>query len=144
MPSIRDVLNEKGGEVVSVRPETTIQDAIGELVDRRIGCLLVTEEGGAVVGILTERDILRIVHRNPGDYRDSPVGEHMTQNVFCAVPDDDLDYAMNVMTKNRFRRMPVMENDELVGIISIGDVVKALKSATEYEVRMLRSFMQAP
>jgi len=141
MATIRDVLAEKGSEVVSVRPDATIHEAIEELVGRRIGCLLVREGDGNVVGILTERDILRIVHQDPTRLREARVVEHMTQDLICAVPEDDLDYAMNVMTENRFRRMPVMEGDDLVGIISIGDVVKALKSATEYEVRMLRKYI---
>jgi len=143
MARIRDVLAEKGNDVVSVGPGVTIHDAIEELVDLRIGCLLVREEDGTVVGILTERDILRIVHQDETGLGTATVGEHMTRDVICAVPGDDLDYAMNVMTKNRFRRMPVMDEDRLVGIISIGDVVKALKSEQEYEVRMLRRYIQS-
>lgn len=143
MARIGDVLNEKGGEVASVSPDTTIHVAIEELVGRKIGCLLIRDGDGPVIGILTERDILRIVHQDPGGFAEATVGDHMTKDVVCAVPDDDLDYAMNVMTKNRFRRMPVQDGDDLVGIISIGDVVKALKSEKEYEVRMLRRYIGA-
>lgn len=138
---ISDVLKEKGGEVVSVNPGTSVHEAIEVLVGNRIGCLLVREDDGPVEGILTERDILRIVQRDPEGFAGSPVSEHMTRDVICAVPTDDLDYAMNVMTENRFRRVPVMDGDDLAGIISIGDIVKALKSETEYEVRMLRKYI---
>ena len=141
MLRLSDVLKEKGGEIVSVDPDTTVHDAIEVLVGRRIGCLLVREAEGPVEGILTERDILRIVHQDPDGFAKSRVGDHMTQDVVCAVPSDDLDYAMNVMTENRFRRMPVMDGDDLVGLVSIGDIVKALKSETEYEVRMLRKYI---
>ena len=143
MAKIRDVLKEKGSDVASVHPETTIHDAIEELVSRKIGCLLVREESGNVAGIITERDILRIVRQDATGLATAMVGDHMTRDVICGVPNDDLDYAMNVMTNNRFRRMPVTEDEEVVGIISIGDVVKALKSETEYEVRMLRKYIQA-
>jgi CBS domain-containing protein len=143
MPTIREVLDEKGREVVTVDPDRTVSDVISVLVDRRIGCVLVREEAGDVIGIITERDILRIVRDDPGRIGEAKVSEFMTRDVVCAVPEDDLDYAMNIMTENRLRRMPVMDGDELVGLISIGDVVKALKSARDYEVRMLRNYIAA-
>ncbi len=141
MPTISDVLKEKGAEVITISPGHTIKDAISELVDRRIGSLLVTDEGGDVAGIITERDILRLVHGSPADLDRMRVGDHMTCEVICGVPEDDLDYVMNVMTGKRLRRMPVVEDGKVVGLVSIGDVVKALKSATEYEVRQLQSYI---
>jgi CBS domain-containing protein len=141
MPTIRDVLKTKGAEVVAVPPDHTIARAIGELVGRRIGSLLVTDSEGNIVGIITERDILRVVHDAADRIDSATVSEFMTTNVVCGVPDDDLDYVMSVMTEKRFRRMPVVKNGQLAGVISIGDVVKALKSAKEYEVRQLRDYI---
>ncbi len=141
MPTIKDVLREKGAEVISISPGHTIKDAIAELVDRRIGSLLVTDTEGEVVGIITERDILRVVHSQSAGLSRAKVSEYMTTEVCCGVPEDDLDYVMNVMTEKRFRRMPVVEDGKVVGLVSIGDVVKALKSATEYEVRQLQSYI---
>ncbi len=141
MPTIEDVLREKGPEVIAISPSHTIKRAIAELVDRRIGSLLVTDTEGEVVGIITERDILRVVHSQSADLDQARVAEHMTTEVCCGVPEDDLDYVMNVMTDKRFRRMPVVEDGKVVGLVSIGDVVKALKSATEYEVRQLQSYI---
>ena len=141
MPTINDVLKEKGPEVVSISPDHTIKDAIAELVDRRIGCLLVTDAKGDVAGIITERDMLRVVHSQPAAWDQVKVSEYMTSDVICGVPEDDLDYVMNMMTEKRFRRMPVVVDGKVAGLISIGDVVKALKSATEYEVRQLQSYI---
>ncbi len=108
MPTIKDVLREKGAEVISISPGHTIKDAIAELVDRRIGSLLVTDTEGEVVGIITERDILRVVHSQSAGLSRAKVSEYMTTEVCCGVPEDDLDYVMNVMTETRFRRMPVV------------------------------------
>ena len=141
MPTIADVLREKGSKVITIPPRHTIKQAISELVDRKIGSLLVTDEGGEVAGIITERDILRVVHSAPADLDQVTVGDQMTSDVICGVPEDDLDYVMNVMTEKRFRRMPVVEDGKVVGLVSIGDVVKAMKSATEYEVRQLQSYI---
>ena len=141
MPTIADELKDKCAEVISIPPGTTIKQAISELVDRRIGSLLVTNQEGKIAGIITERDILRVVHSQPDGLDQVTVGDQMTSDVICGVPEDDLDYVMNVMTKKRFRRMPVVEEGKVVGLVSIGDVVKALKSATEYEVRQLQSYI---
>ena len=141
MPTIRDILAGKGRGVISVSPEHTVRQAIVTLIERRIGSLLVLDTDGTVAGILTERDILRIVHEHTDRLDSAPVSEFMTRDVMCAVPDDDIDYAMNVMTENRFRRMPVVEDNSIVGIVSIGDLVKAIKSHKEYENRMLREYI---
>lgn len=142
MPTISDVLREKGAEVATISPGHTLKQAISELIDRKIGSLLVTDDAGEVAGIITERDILRVVHTQPAELEELKVGDHMTGDVLCGVPEDDLDYVMSIMTKKRFRRLPVVSKDgKIVGIVSIGDVVKALKSATEYEVRQLQSYI---
>ena len=141
MTTIRDVLKAKGSDVVTIRPDASIREAIDELVSRKIGCLVASEGGGQVSGVLTERDILKIVKEDVHRLSEVKVSERMTSEVVCGVPDDDLDYVMSVMTERRFRRMPVMEDGKLAGLVSIGDVVKALKSATEYEVRQLKDYI---
>lgn len=143
MPVIQDVLDRKGEKVVTIGPDRTIADAIARLVEHGIGALLVRDEEEAIAGILTERDILRFVHAHPGDAGTAKVSEHMTRDLVYGVPEDDLDYAMSVMTNRRFRHMPVMVDGELAGIVSIGDIVKALNSARKYELRMLRDYIEA-
>ena len=141
MPTIRDVLDAKGRDVVTIRPDATIREAVEALVEHRIGCLVVSNGGDEVAGILTERDILKIVSVDAERLVAVKVAERMSTDVVCGVPDDDLDYVMSIMTSRRCRRMPVMENGKLAGLVSIGDVVKAMKSATEYEVRQLKDYI---
>lgn len=141
MPTIRDVLDAKGRDVVTIRPDATIREAVEALVEHRIGCLVVSNGGDEVAGILTERDILKIVSVDAERLVAVKVAERMSTDVVCGVPDDDLDYVMSIMTSRRCRRMPVMENGKLAGLVSIGDVVKAMKGATEYEVRQLKDYI---
>ena len=141
MPTIGEVLKQKGGEVATIPPNHTIRQAITELITRKIGSLLVSEDGTVVSGIITERDILRLVNNPEANLDSEKVADYMTTNVICGVPEDDIDYVMSVMTEKRFRRLPVVHEGRIVGLISIGDVVKAMKSAKEYEIRQLESYI---
>ena len=141
MQTIRDVLEHKGGEVVTISPQATVRTAIEELCGRKIGSLLVRDDENHVVGILTERDVLRIVRDHSQRLDTAPVSEFMTRDVVCCVPEDNVGYAMSVMTKNRFRRMPVVEAGRLAGIISIGDLVNSVHSEQEVELRMMKDMM---
>lgn len=141
MPTIQDVLGNKGAEVVTIGPGETVHRAVEILNDHRIGAVVVRTGDGAVVGIITERDILRAVQDRAGKIDSATVSEFMTGDLHCGLPDDDLDYVMSMMTENRFRHLPVMSHGELVGIVSIGDVVNALKSARDYENRMLKDYI---
>jgi CBS domain-containing protein len=143
MPTLRDVLEKKGNEVVTIGPDRTIHEAIERLVSNRIGSLVVRTEEGGVAGILTERDILRIVHDRPEEMKTAKVGDLSTKDLVYGVPDDELDYAMKMMTEHRFRHLPVLADGELVGLVSIGDIVKTMNSARAYEIRMLRQYLDA-
>jgi CBS domain-containing protein len=146
---IRDILREKGGEVATIGAGRSIHDAVGELNRHRIGALVVTGEDGSVQGIVSERDVLRTAAETwdnsgerTGRLRDRPVVSIMTHDVICAVPEDDVDYAMGIMTHNRIRHLPIIADGKLVGIISIGDVVRANLSRQEYENRMLTDYVR--
>lgn len=138
---IKDILRRKGHEVVSIAPGRTVLDAVGLLVDRNIGSLLVVE-GGRVRGIITERDVLRLTARRPDDFRDLKVSEVMTDDVLMATPGDDIDHVMDVMTRNRIRHLPVVEGEELHGLVSIGDVVNALRSSVQSENEHLKQYIR--
>ena len=127
MKTVNDILAGKGREVISIAPSDSVMHAIEKLTANKIGALLVLD-GSEVAGIITERDVLRIVSGHQDRLHEAPVAEFMSRDVVCAVPEDDLDYVMGVMTEKRFRRMPVMEDGGLVGIVSIGDLVKATAS----------------
>jgi CBS domain-containing protein len=94
------------------------------------------------VGIFTERDILREVAERADQLRETKVGDVMTRNVIIGVPEDTVEYVMGIMTQNRIRHLPVMEEDELVGIVSIGDVVNSHLHKTQFENRLLRDYIQ--
>ena len=146
---IRDILKDKGGEVATIGAGRTVHEAVRELNSHRIGALVVTGDDGSIEGIVSERDVLRMAAETWDDggdrtarLRDRPVVGIMTREVICAVPDDDLDYAMGIMTQNRIRHLPIVDGGELVGLISIGDVVRANLSQVAYENRMLKDYVQ--
>jgi CBS domain-containing protein len=146
---ISDILREKGGEVATIGADRSVHDAVTKLNEHRIGALVVTDENGAVDGIVSERDVLRTAAETwdsgaerVARLRDRPLHEIMTRDVICAVPEDDLDYAMGIMTQNRIRHLPIMEDGRIVGIISIGDVVRTCLNQATYENRMLKDYVQ--
>ena len=148
---IKDILREKGTDVVTIGTGMTVHDAICKLNKHGIGSLIVTVEGGGIAGIITERDILRECGERcvrlkgppaPGEKTcASVVGDVMTKDVVIGVPDDDIDYVMGIMTKNRIRHLPILDDGKLAGIISIGDVVNAHLKETKFENRMLKDYM---
>ena len=138
---VRDILRKKGNHVVTIESHRTVHEAIQSLVANNIGALLVISADDQLVGIFTERDILREVAERAGQLRETSVGDVMTRNVIIGVPEDTIEYVMGVMTQNRIRHLPVLEGDELAGIISIGDVVNAQLRETEFENRSLKDYI---
>jgi CBS domain-containing protein len=138
---IRDLLNEKGYDVVTVPPSFPIQDAMRLLVEHNIGSVVVAQEK-VVEGILTERDILRLAAKNSDSMASMKVGEVMTKDVVVALLDDNLDYVMEIMTKNRIRHLPIVDQGWMQGILSIGDVVNALRKKVEVENNYMRDYIR--
>ncbi len=137
---IRDILQVKGEEVVTISPEHTVLGAVKVLVQHDIGAVVV-EDAGQVRGIFSERDILRLVADDCAAAEETRVGEVMTTDLVVGVPDDAVDYVMEIMTKNRIRHLPIVEDGELAGIVSIGDVVNALRREVAAENRYLRDYI---
>jgi CBS domain-containing protein len=121
---ISDVLRRKGDSVVTVPPDTTIRQLIDLLAEHGVGALVVSSGGEQVEGIVSERDVVRALHHDGEDLLSRPVSEIMTESVRTCVPGDAVDDLMRVMTELRVRHVPVVVDDRLVGIVSIGDVVK--------------------
>ena len=138
---IEEILREKGHDVVTITETRSVLAAAQALVDHNIGGLLVTE-GELLTGILTERDILRVTARSPGELDSIEVGAVMTRELITATPQDELIEMMDVMTQNRIRHLPVLEGDRLIGIISIGDLVNACRVVAEEENSQLRQYIQ--
>lgn len=138
---IRDILRSKGHDVITVGPDQPVLGAVRILAEHRIGALVVRAEG-EIRGIISERDVLNLAAGDPARLETTSVADAMTTNVIVAVPDDDLDYVMNIMTRNRVRHLPIMEGERLVGLVSIGDVVNAVRRQVEAENRHLREYIQ--
>jgi CBS domain-containing protein len=139
--NIEEILRNKGREVVSIEASLTVLDAVHVLVDRNIGGLVVMD-GARPAGIFTERDVLRLVARVPGELGSIPVGNVMTRELITAGPQDGLAEMMDVMTENRIRHLPIMVEGRLAGIVSIGDLVNACRVAAETENSHLREYIQ--
>jgi CBS domain-containing protein len=122
--TIATILARKGVKVVTIRPEQTLREALAMLAEHSIGAVLVTSANGALVGILSERDIVREAVRNERFF-DLAVSAIMTRDVICGQPRDDVSAVAATMTSKRFRHLPVLEGGRVVGVISLGDIVKA-------------------
>lgn len=138
---LRDILHQKNNELVTIRQDQTLHQASRLLHERHIGVLLVFDADDKPVGILSERDIVRVLAERGADSPAVTVGEAMTPDLIVGVPDDELTYAMNVMTQQRIRHLPVLEGESLVGLVSIGDIVKAQISQAETEIHYLQSYI---
>ncbi|MCZ6634182.1 MAG: CBS domain-containing protein [bacterium] len=127
---IKDMIASKGSRVFFTCPKVTLRGALCAMVENKIGALPVINGSGALMGIISERDIMREVF-NGSRLDEKQVGDVMTREVTTGSPDDDIDYVMNKMTEGRFRHMPIIEGDQLTGIVSIGDVVKTQLDQTK-------------
>lgn len=138
---VRDILKVKPGKVITVSQDTKIVEAMGILIDNKIGCLPVVDSNKRLVGIISDKDIFMAVYKDLKSFESATMLDIMTANLIVGVPDDDLEYIAGLMTKNRIRHIPVMEDDELVGMISIGDLVKSQIDDMEIENRYLRQYI---
>jgi CBS domain-containing protein len=138
---VRDILKDKGAEVATIGAEKTICDAVKVLVEKNIGSLIVMDEKGGVAGIITERDVLRQCNQCLESFRDIKIEEVMTKNLIVASPDDDLDYVENIMIQNRIRHLPIISNQKITGMISIGDLVNVLRGECRVENRYLKDYI---
>ena len=137
---VADVLRKKGSAVISVTPGHTLRAASRVACEHRIGALLVMGDEDTLVGIITERDILWQCCIG-ADLDRVRVGSVMVRDVVVGLEEDDLHYTMNTMTERRVRHLPVMRGDKVVGIVSIGDIVNALRRERAQEVRYLRDYL---
>lgn len=132
------ILATKGSGVLSIRPEQSVKEAVQLLMRHNIGALVVINDAGELVGIVSERDVVRHLAKRD-EILSLPVSEIMTGDVVTALPQDDLISVSHVMTERRFRHLPIMEGGKLVGMISIGDVLKAQRDAYRGEIDTLEA-----
>lgn len=140
MPLVSQILKNKGRDVWSVSPDETVLDALKLMADKGVGALLVME-GEKLVGIVSERDYARKVILEGKASRDTPVSEIMTRKVLCASPDRTVDECMALMSDKRARHLPVVEDKRVVGILSIGDLVKVTIDEQKVLIDQLQQYI---
>ena len=134
------LLKQKGREIWSVEPDQSVYEAIEEMANKGVGALVVISDG-KLVGILSERDYARKVILKGRSSKETQVKEIMTRPVFSVTPEQTVDQCMAVMTDKRIRHLPIMEEDKLVGIVSIGDLVKWIVSEQEETIQQLQHYI---
>ncbi len=139
--TVRSILDEKGRNVITLGVSTSVADALKLLEEKAIGVILITNSEGRLEGILSERDIVRSLARAGAGMLSDSVASHMTSNVVTCSESDAVIGVMEVMSKGRFRHLPVTDNGKLVGLISIGDVVKRRLQVVEKEAEDIRSYI---
>ena len=138
--TVARILNEKGYDVVTAPPETSLTEAVATLAEKRIGAVVVVE-GEAIRGILSERDVVRAIARHGIEALHLPVSQCMTSNVQTCEPSESINSVMQTMTSGRFRHLPVLADGKLAGIVSIGDVVKLRLEEVEREADQIREYI---
>ncbi|WP_022697280.1 CBS domain-containing protein [Euryhalocaulis caribicus] len=135
------ILKDKGGEVFTISQEASLAEAAQLLDEKRIGAVIIVGESGGPVGVFSERDLARQIARAGAEALNVRVGECMTRDVVFCGPGDSVDGMMGMMTDRRIRHLPVVENGKLIGVISIGDVVKRKIAEAEAEARAMKDYI---
>lgn len=138
--NVARILKDKGRDVTTISPATSVRDVIATLAEKKIGAAVVCEDL-RVAGIVSERDIVRILAKNGPSVLDEPVSKFMTKDVMTCGERDTVSWLMEEMTSRRFRHMPVVEGGRLIGIVSIGDVVKQRIALAELEAASMREYI---
>lgn len=138
---VKDLLKSKGSQVISIHQSESVHEAIKKLVDHNIGGILVVDENNKLVGIFTERDILKESARRSDQIKTTTVESVMTTDLIIGLPEDDVEYLMGIMTTNKIRHIPIMDGEEIKGMISIGDLVKAVLTHVNNENRYLKDYI---
>jgi CBS domain-containing protein len=140
MKTVQQLLESKRYSVVSVLPSTTVLEALKVMADKEIGAVIVIDDGH-LAGIFSERDYARKVVLQGKASKDTPVREIMTERVVCVRPEQTIEDCMGLMTDKRIRHLPVLEHKKVIGVISIGDVVKEMLSEKEFVIKQLESYI---
>lgn len=139
---LEQIVKEKGGQVYSVAESATLKECAELLEKRKVGAMVILNEAGSLIGVISERDIVRNIAKSGAASLSGRVGEVMTRQVVTARPRDTVESAMSRMTDRRIRHLPVVEGGRLVGVVSIGDLVKWRLADAAAEVEAIRSYIQ--
>lgn len=141
---VRDVLKAKGRRLITASPETTVKEAIALFVDHNIGSLPVVDAAGQLVGIFSERDVLFTVHQDSAHFEKSKVGDLMTIGPITCGPTDPVHEVMGKISHHRVGQLPVVEGERLVGVVSVGDLIKSMFERVEAENQHLLAYLYGP
>lgn len=139
---LEQLLREKGGQVYSVAESASLKECAELLDKRRVGAMVILNEGGGVIGVISERDIVRNIAKIGAAALNCTVGEVMTRSVVTAKPSDTIESAMARMTDRRIRHLPIVDGARMIGVVSIGDLVKWRIAEADAEVNAIRSYIQ--
>jgi CBS domain-containing protein len=137
---VKDLLDQKGYDILSADPKDSVLDAISKMADHNIGALLVMKDG-ELLGIISERDYRNKIILKGRRSKDTPVSDIMSDQIVCVKPTDNINLCMQLMTNKKIRHLPVIDDDAVVGVISIGDVVKAVIKTQKNEIDSLRNYI---
>ena len=141
--NVQELLERKSTELISIKASVSVLEAIATMCDKKVGALLIESDDGQLIGIATERDILRLCSSRHGRIDDAMINEAMTRDLIVGSPDCTVDQAMSMMTEHRFRHLPIIDGGKSIGMISIGDLVKAKLKDVTVEVKYLRDYISA-
>lgn len=141
MQTVRGLLRDKGKQVYSAAPDASVHEALAAMAEKSVGALVVLTSTGELAGIISERDYARKVELLGKTARETRVREIMTERVVCVRPDQTVEECMALMTNKRIRHLPVLEGNQVAGLISIGDVVKAIISEQEFVIEQLEHYI---
>ena len=140
MSTVNDILNSKGRDVCSIAPDKMVYDAVSLMAEKEIGALLVMD-GEKLTGIVTERDYARKIVLEGRSSRETPVRDVMTTRVLCVRPDQTIEECMALMTDKRTRHLPVVDHKRVIGLVSIGDLVKAIIREQQFVIEQLQHYI---
>ena len=137
-----DILADKGTRVVTIHKDNLLVDVMSHFLVNRIGSLVVVDKYDKILGIVAPLDVLKAVHKNPESISTVMVNEVMTEDVIAADPEENVDNLMAIMTENRIRHIPIIQDGKMVGLVSIGDVVKAQLTVQDVEINYMKDYIE--
>jgi len=138
---VKDILRNKNREVITATAATMVPEAMKALIANKISCLPVVSEAHELEGIISDKDIFKKVHEDPEGFQNSTVGELMSRELIVGLMEDEIAYIAGVMTNNRIRHVPIVEDSKLKGLVSVGDIVKTQIESIKVENRYLKQYI---
>ena len=139
---ISSVLDKKGTAIYSISPESSLKQMANEMLQRKIGSLVVTDKDGSLTGIISERDFLNVVDKHTKDWEDIIVSDVMTKEVITASPDETMEQVMAKMDRHHIRHIPIMDDNKIMGVLALGDIINALLDKSLFQNELLKRYIK--